>query len=251
MGSTLLRTEGLGKRFGVFDAVKDLSLNVEEGAIHGLIGPNGAGKTTSFHLITRVLKATQGKIFFEGERIDSLSTHAIARRGLLRSFQVTAVFGELTVRENFQVALMRAAGHHRKFYADSALLRGFDAVIDAQLSELSIGDLRDKTASALSYGERRVVELGMLALLRPKLLLLDEPSSGIGAAEIPRLVQLIQRLANGRTVLVVEHNLDLIAQLCTRISVLKDGQLLAEGSFAELKKDPRVQEAYLGKDPVE
>lgn len=250
MGATLLRTEGLGKRFGVFDAVKNLDLRIQEGAIHGLIGPNGAGKTTSFHLITRVLRPSQGKIFFEDQRIDTLSTHAIARRGLLRSFQVTAVFGDLSVRENFQVALMRAAGHHRKFFADRGLLRSFDEEIDVQLKELEIEALGEKAASSLSYGERRVVELGMLALLRPKLLLLDEPSSGIGAAEIPRLVKLIQRLAKGRTALIVEHNLDLIAQLCSRISVLKEGQLLAEGSFAELKKNIRVQEAYLGKESL-
>lgn len=245
---TLLETRGLGKSFGLFHAVSDLNLSVREFGVHGLIGPNGAGKTTCFNLITHELAPSRGKIIFEGRDITKLKTHAIAQRGIYRSFQMTSVFAELTVRENFYAALMGREQLHFSFWKSQKRLKSFDPELKPYFEAMGIAAIAETRTGELSYGERRIVELSLLAILKPRLLLLDEPSSGIGASEIPRLVTLIQTIGQGRTVLMVEHNLDLVAKLCDRISVLKEGRILTEGSYAEIKADPRVQEAYLGKE---
>ncbi len=242
----ILETRGLTKEFQGFVAVNGLDLTVRRGSIHALIGPNGAGKTTVFNLLTRFLPATAGTIVYRGEDVTRLRPAQVARRGLARSFQISAVFPNLTVLENVRVALQRKLDTSFHFWVSR---RSLDVLRERALDLLDAVDLdgfADTLTVELPYGRKRALELATTLALEPELLLLDEPTAGMGHEDVGRVVALIRRAAAGRTVLMVEHNLSVVADLCSTITVLARGSVLAEGSYEKVSKDPGVLEAYIG-----
>ncbi len=242
----VLVAEGLTKVFGGFAAVKDVNLSVARGSIHALIGPNGAGKTTCFNLITKSLALTKGRIVFDGEDISALRSADVARRGLVRSFQISATFPHLTARENVRVALQSRYGKAFHFWRSLSAVSPLNKRADELLEDVGLGASRDTLAAELSYGKKRALEIATTLALEPSLMLLDEPTAGMGHEDIEPITRLIRRAAEGRTVLLVEHNLSVVSTLCDRITVLQHGQLLAEGSYAEVSNHPDVINAYLG-----
>jgi branched-chain amino acid transport system ATP-binding protein len=245
-GDVILETEDLTKDFAGFQAVRGVSLRVRRGSIHALIGPNGAGKTTVFHLLTRFLPATNGTIRFEGRDITRERPASVARRGLVRSFQISAVFPNLTVLENVRVALQRKLGTSFHFWRSASSLESLDDRARAALDLVGLAAHRHVLAGELPYGRKRALELATTLALDPALLLLDEPTQGMGHEDVARVAALIRRAAADRTVLLVEHNLSVVADLSDTITVLQRGRVLAEGSYAEVSRDPAVQEAYIG-----
>jgi branched-chain amino acid transport system ATP-binding protein len=242
----ILETRALTKDFKGFVAVKDVDLQVRRGAIHALIGPNGAGKTTVFNLLTKFLVPSGGRILFEGHDITAERPAQIARRGIVRSFQMSAVFPNLTVLENVRLALQRKLGMSFHFWKSE---RTLDALDDRALEVLALVDLDGHAgtiAVELPYGRKRALELATTIALEPVLLLLDEPTQGMGHEDVGRVTALIRKVAANRTVLMVEHNLSVVADLCHRITVLQRGRVLAEGSYEEVSRDPAVLEAYIG-----
>jgi branched-chain amino acid transport system ATP-binding protein len=242
----VLQTKGLTKDFRGFTAVKNVDLSVRRGTIHALIGPNGAGKTTCFNLITKFLLPTAGTILYKGRDITRTSPHAVARLGLVRSFQISAVFPHLTVLENVRVALQRALGTSYHFWRSERSVEALDGRAMELLEDVGVGAYAHLPAVELPYGRKRALEIATTLALDPEVLLLDEPMAGMGAEDIGRTSALIKRIARDRTVLMVEHNLSVVANLSDRITVLARGEILAEGSYAEVSKDPRVVEAYMG-----
>jgi branched-chain amino acid transport system ATP-binding protein len=245
-GEYVLQTQGLTKEFRGFTAVKNVNLNVRRGSIHALIGPNGAGKTTCFNLITKFLPATAGRIFYEGRDITSVPAHAIARLGLGRSFQISAVFPHLSVLENVRVALQRALGTSYHFWRPEKSVEVLDGKAMQLLDDVGIRAYADLQAVELPYGRKRALEIATTLALDPQMLLLDEPMAGMDAEDIARTSALIKRVAKDRTVLMVEHNLSVVANLSDTITVLARGEVLAEGSYDEVSKNPQVIEAYMG-----
>ena len=245
----ILETQGLRKDFQGFLAVSDVSLRVRRGAIHALIGPNGAGKTTVFNLLTRFLAPSAGSIHFKGREITRERPAQVARRGLVRSFQISAVFPGLTVLENVRLALQRGLGTSFHFWRPARSLSVLDERARALLDSVGLDAERDGLAGELPYGRKRALELATTLALEPELLLLDEPTQGMGHEDVGRVTALIRAVAVRRTVLMVEHNLSVVADLCDRITVLARGSVLAEGSYAEVSADARVREAYLGGAP--
>ena len=241
-----LEGRGLTKVFGGFAAVKNVDLAVKRGSIHALIGPNGAGKTTCFNLLTKTLSPTEGRILLDGEDISRLRTSQVARRGLVRSFQISAIFPNLTVLENVRVALQSTYGTGYRFWRSLAAVAPLNRRAEELLEQVGIEANRDSPASSLSYGKKRALEIATTLALEPRVMLLDEPTAGMGHEDVEPITALIKRVAAGRTVLLVEHNLSVVSTLCDRITVLQHGQVLAEGSYAEVSKDPRVVEAYMG-----
>jgi branched-chain amino acid transport system ATP-binding protein len=242
----ILAAESLRKEFRGFVAVDGVSLRVQRGTIHALIGPNGAGKTTVFNLLTRFLPATSGRIVFDGRDITAERPAQVARHGMVRSFQISAVFPSLTVLENVRLALQRPLGTSFFFWRSERSLRRLD---DKAAEILSLVDLQDdlqRVAVELPYGRKRALELATTLALDPQLLLLDEPTQGMGAEDVGRVTELIKKVAKGRTVLMVEHNLSVVAHLSDVITVLQRGSVLAEGPYEQISKDPRVLEAYIG-----
>jgi branched-chain amino acid transport system ATP-binding protein len=246
MEDILLETRGLTKEFAGFVAVNDVSLRVRRGAIHALIGPNGAGKTTVFNLLTRVHPVTRGTILYQGADITRLRPAEIALRGIVRSFQISAVFPNLTVLENVRVALQRKLGTSFHFWRHERSLSALDGRALELLAEVDLAAHRDLLAVELPYGRKRALEIATTLALEPELLLLDEPTQGMGHEDVGRVVELIRRVARDRTVLMVEHNLSVVADLSHVITVLARGSVLAEGPYAEVSRDPRVLEAYIG-----
>jgi branched-chain amino acid transport system ATP-binding protein len=242
----ILRTEGLTKDFKGFTAVKNVRLNVRRGTIHALIGPNGAGKTTCFNLITKFLPPSAGKIFYEGRDITGAKPHAVARLGLVRSFQISAVFPHLSVLENVRVALQRVLGTSYQFWRSERSVEVLNGRAIELLDAVGVRAYADLPAVELPYGRKRALEIATTLALDPQMLLLDEPMAGMGAEDIARTSALIRRVAKDRTVLMVEHNLSVVADLSDRITVLARGEVLAEGSYAEVSKNPQVIEAYMG-----
>ncbi|MGB3501544.1 MAG: ABC transporter ATP-binding protein [Mesorhizobium sp.] len=242
----VLVAEGLTKTFGGFDAVKDVNLSVERGSIHALIGPNGAGKTTCFNLITKALSLTRGRIVFDGEDISGLRSADVARRGLVRSFQISATFPNLTVLENVRVALQSRYGKAFHFWRSLDAVAPLNKRAEELLEQVGLADARDVNAADLSYGKKRALEIATTLALEPKLVLLDEPTAGMGHEDIEPITDLIKRAAVGRTILLVEHNLSVVSKLCDRITVLQHGQKLAEGNYSEVSNHPDVINAYLG-----
>lgn len=242
----ILQAQGLSKQFRGFYAVKDVNLNVRRHGIHALIGPNGAGKTTCFNLLTTFLKPTAGRILFNGRSIERSDPATVADSGMVRSFQISAVFGQMTVLENVRVALQRKTRWNYAFWRDQQVLHVLDGRARELLDMVGLGRWADTPAAELSYGRKRVLELATTIALEPELILLDEPMAGLGHEDIGPIMQLIKRVAEGRTVLMVEHNMKVIAELCDRVTVLQSGQVLAEGTYAEVSADPRVIEAYVG-----
>lgn len=248
LGSSVpvLKTEGLTKSFAGFVAVQDVSFTLEQGHIHAVIGPNGAGKTTFFNLLTKFLSPTAGRISYKGEDITALKPAEIARRGVVRSFQISATFPHLTLLENVRVALQRKLGTSFHFWRSEESLRVLDDHACRLLAEVGLESFTHLTAVELPYGRKRALEIATTIALDPEIILLDEPTQGMGHEDIDRVKALIKRIAQGRTVLMVEHNMSVVADISDRITVLQRGQILAEGTYAEVSTDPRVMSAYLG-----
>jgi len=242
----ILETRDLVKEFKGFLAVNGVSLRVARGTIHALIGPNGAGKTTFFNLLTRFLPATRGAILYKGDDITGARPADVARRGMVRSFQVSAVFPDLSARENVRVALQRKLGTSFHFWRPERSLEVLDARAEELLDAVGLLDQRDVLTVELPYGRKRALELATTLALDPELMLLDEPTQGMGHEDVGRVVSLIRRVSEGRTVLMVEHNLSVVHDLAHRVTVLARGSVLAEGSYDEVSRSPAVLEAYIG-----
>lgn len=242
----ILKTRGLTKEFRGFRAVCAVDLNVCSGAIHALIGPNGAGKTTCFNLLTKVLAPTQGTIEFDNRDITELAADEIAREGIVRSFQISSIFPGLTVLGNVRMALQRREGTGHRFWVPESTLRYLDEEAMELLAAVGIADYASARSGELPYGRKRALELATTLALKPKLLLLDEPTAGMPPDEVGRITDLIKRVAVGRTVLMVEHNLSVVASLSDRITVMARGSILAEGPYEHVAKDAAVIEAYFG-----
>lgn len=246
MIDNIIEARGLTKIFNGFAAVKGVDIDVQRNTIHALIGPNGAGKTTTFNLITKFHQPTQGNIRYNGQDITRLRPEQVARRGLVRSFQISAVYPRMTARENVRVALLRPLGNSYRFWQSERVTRDLDERADALLAQVGLTPWADSSATLLSYGRKRALEIATTLALDPEMLLLDEPTSGLGHEDVDRITELIRRVAVDRTVLMVEHNLSVVAALSHKITVLAAGQVLAEGDYATVSQDPRVVEAYIG-----
>ncbi len=243
----VLAASGLTKDFGGFRAVSSVELQVRRGTIHALIGPNGAGKTTCFNLLTKFLTPTAGTIRYNGRDITRMKPADVARLGLVRSFQISAVFPKLSVLENVRIALQRRKrGDSFDFWRSERVLRALDEEALALVEDVGLAAFARAPAVDLSYGRKRALEIATTLALEPDMLLLDEPMAGMGHEDIDRISALIRRASAGRTILMVEHNLSVVASLSDRITVLARGQVLAEGDYAAVSKDPRVIEAYIG-----
>jgi branched-chain amino acid transport system ATP-binding protein len=248
MESVILETHNLSKEFRGFTAVDGLNLKIQEGDIHALIGPNGAGKTTVFNLISKFLLPTRGEIFYRGSPITHMKANEIARLGLVRSFQISAVFGHMTALENVRVALQQKQTHVLHFWKrESSLDHLNDRALDL-LDQVGLREYADMLTVEMPYGRKRALELATTLALDPTVMLLDEPTQGMGAEDVSRIVELIKTVSVGRTVLMVEHNLSVVSRLCDRITVLARGSVLAEGNYASVSSNPLVLEAYLGSE---
>src|SRR3954463_11198761 len=262
---TILETRGLTKEFKGFVAVKDVSLKVRRGSIHALIGPNGAGKTTCFNLLTHFLEPTRGQIFFKGReitgsppariartglgrpvQISAVFPHPTARGGWVRWFQFAAVFPHLTVLENVRVALQRKRGASFDFWKSEAVLKELDSPARELIDAVGLSEFEETVAVELPYGRKRALEIATTLAFAPEMMLLAEPTAGMTHADVERITALIRKVSANRTVLMVEHNLSVVSTLSDRITVLQRGEILAEGDYATVSKNPQVIEAYLG-----
>ncbi len=242
----ILETQDLAKTFRGIVAVDGVDLRVRRGSIHALIGPNGAGKTTCFNLLTKFLTPSRGRITYNGRDITRTPPADVARQGLVRSFQISATFPHMTVLENVRIALQRRRGDNFDFWRSERLLRRYDSEAFGLIEQVGLAGFAEGRAADLSYGRKRALELATTLALSPDLMLLDEPMAGMAHEDIDRTAALIRRAAEGRTVLMVEHNLSVVASLSDRITVLARGKVLAEGRYDEVSRDPRVVEAYIG-----
>ena len=246
MSEFILETTGLTKEFKGFAAVSNVDLKVRRGHIHALIGPNGAGKTTVFNLLTKFLPPTRGSIVFDGQDITREAPAVTARRGLVRSFQISATFPHLTVMENVRIGLQRKLGTEFHFWRSEKSLDVLNDRAMELLESVDLGSFADTVTAEMPYGRKRALEIATTLALEPMMMLLDEPTQGMGHEDVDRVAELIKRVAAKRTVAMVEHNLSVVEKLCDRITVLQRGEILAEGPYAEVSKDPRVLEAYVG-----
>ena len=245
-GQVLLSASGLTKEFKGFLAVDGVNIEVRRGTVHALIGPNGAGKTTCFNLLTKFLAPSRGTITYNGIDITHRKPADIARMGLIRSFQISAVFSHMTVLENVRIALQRKQPGAFSFWTSQSKLSVLDAEAERLIEAVGLSEFIGITAGELSYGRKRALEIATTLALDPELMLLDEPMAGMAADDVERITELIRRVARDRTVLMVEHNLSVVATLCDVITVLARGKVLAEGDYATVSSDPRVLEAYIG-----
>lgn len=245
-GEHILTTEGLTKEFAGFIAVKDVNLQVRRHSIHALIGPNGAGKTTCFNLLTKFLIPSRGRITYNGRDITPDRPADIARSGMVRSFQISAVFPHLSLMENVRIALQRPLGTSFHFWKSENSLNDLNARAEQLLESVGLQEYRHLTAVELPYGRKRALEIATTLALEPELMLLDEPMAGMGHEDIERISDLIKQVAQNRTVLMVEHNLSVVAKLSDTITVLRRGEILAEGSYETVSRNPEVIEAYMG-----
>lgn len=250
MEDTILEAKGLTRDFLGFVAVNGVDLKVREGTIHALIGPNGAGKTTCFNLLTKFLQPSKGEIHFAGRNITGLKPAQVARLGLVRSFQISAVFAHLTALENVRVALQRQRGNSYDWWRSERVLHRFDERARELLADVGLEQYANTPAGQLAYGRKRALEIATTLALEPKMLLLDEPTAGMAHEDVDRVVALVRRIRVGRTILMVEHNLSVVEGLCDRITVLTRGRVLAEGDYATVSRNPEVIAAYLGSDDV-
>ena len=241
-----LRTEGLSKRWGAFNAVSDVSLTFAPGARHALIGPNGAGKTTFINLLTGVFPATAGQVFLGDENITGLPQHVRVKRGMTRTFQINTLFPGLTVLESVVLAICERQGRAGVAWRTVAAEREAAMEGEALLDTLQLRRERDEATRNLAYGKQRLLEIALALATRPKILLLDEPAAGIPAGESAELFGVISKLPRDVTVLFIEHDMDLVFRFAERITVMVAGKLLTEGTPAEIASNPRVKEVYLG-----
>ena len=242
----IIETQKLSKEFKGFLAVSDVDLKVRRGSIHALIGPNGAGKTTVFNLLTKFLPPTRGAILFNGEDITGDRPADVARRGIIRSFQISAVFPNLTVLENVRIALQRGLGTSFHFWRREKSLEVLNQRAMELLERVGLAGFARIHAVELAYGRKRTLEIATTLAMDPELMLLDEPTAGMGHEDVDRVRDLIQEVAVGRTVLMVEHNMSVVSGICDTITVLQRGSVLAEGPYAEVSRNPQVIEAYMG-----
>ena len=242
----ILETENLTKEFAGFVAVSDVNLKVERGTIHAVIGPNGAGKTTCFNLLTKFLTPTRGSIRYKGRDITELRSAEIARLGIVRSFQISAVFPHLTVLENVRIALQRKRGGSFDFWRPASVLNVYNDRARSLIHDVGLSEFENVLAVELPYGRKRALEIATTLALDPEMLLLDEPTAGMGHEDIDRIASLIKAVAANRTDLMVEHNLSVVANLSDRITVLARGCVLAEGDYNTVSNNPEVREAYMG-----
>ncbi len=247
---TILETRGLTKEFKGFVAVNNVSLAIRRGTIHALIGPNGAGKTTCFNLLTHFLTPTRGSIHFNGREITGSRPATIARMGLVRSFQISAVFGNLTVLENVRIALQRKRGHSFDFWRAESTLAKLDGPADELIDAVGLSEFRDTPAVELPYGRKRALEIATTLALDPEMMLLDEPTAGMAHEDVGRVSALIKKVAANRTILMVEHNLSVVSKLSDHITVLSRGEILAQGDYAAVSANPEVVQAYMGSGDV-
>jgi branched-chain amino acid transport system ATP-binding protein len=242
----ILETEDLTKEFAGFVAVNGVNLRVRRGTIHALIGPNGAGKTTCFNLLTKFLSPTHGRILFKGQDITDMQPADVARLGLVRSFQISAVFPHMTVLENVRIALQRRRGGSFDFWQPNSVLNDLNDRAMQLIADVGLSSVTDWLAVELPYGRKRALEIATTLALDPEMLLLDEPTAGMGHEDIDRVAQLIKRVSADRTVLMVEHNLSVVADLSHHITVLTRGRILAEGDYDTVSNNSEVREAYMG-----
>ena len=242
----ILETRGLAKEFKGFTAVNDVSLKVRRGTIHALIGPNGAGKTTVFNLLTKFLDPTRGSIHFNGEDITERKPAEVARLGIVRSFQISAVFPHLSVLENVRIALQRKRGGSFDFWRSDRKLGELNGRARELIAAVGLTAFENAVAVELPYGRKRALEIATTLALEPEMMLLDEPMAGMGHEDIDRIAALIRRVAENRTILMVEHNLQVVANLSHRITVLTRGRVLAEGDYRTVSENEEVREAYMG-----
>lgn len=250
MKDHILTTTNLYKEFKGFTAVSAVNLQIQRGHIHALIGPNGAGKTTVFNLLTKFLTPTSGSIHFNGSDITSEKSADIALRGIVRSFQISAVFPNLTPLENVRLALQRKLGVSYHFWKSDAILKQLDERAMELLEAVGLTEYAGDITGELAYGRKRALEIATTLALDPELMLLDEPTQGMGVEDVDKITALVKKVSANRTILMVEHNLKVVATLADRITVLQRGAILAEGSYAEVSHDPNVQEAYMGSTHV-
>jgi branched-chain amino acid transport system ATP-binding protein len=246
MTDVILETRNLTKEFKGFTAVNDVNLRVQRGHIHALIGPNGAGKTTCFNLLTKFLVPTSGQILFNGRDITGARPAQIARMGIIRSFQISAVFPHLSVLQNVRIGLQRDLGTSFRFWQSERSLARLDERAMQLLAEVDLTGFADTITVDLPYGRKRALEIATTLAMEPELMLLDEPTQGMGHEDVHRVTELIKKVSVGRTILMVEHNMNVVAGICDKISVLQRGAMLAEGSYAEVSRNPQVMEAYMG-----
>lgn len=246
MTDVILETRNLTKEFKGFTAVSDVNLSVQRGHIHALIGPNGAGKTTCFNLLTKFLVPTSGQILFNGNDITAAKPAQIARMGIIRSFQISAVFPHLTVLQNVRIGLQRELGTSFHFWqSERSLSRLNDRAMEL-LAEVDLTEFADTVTVDMPYGRKRALEIATTLAMEPELMLLDEPTQGMGHEDVHRVTELIKKVSAGRTILMVEHNMSVVSGICDKISVLQRGAMLAEGTYAEVSRNPQVMEAYMG-----
>ncbi len=246
MADVILETRNLTKEFKGFTAVNSVNLSVQRGHIHALIGPNGAGKTTCFNLLTKFLTPTSGQILFNGRDITSAKPAQIARMGVIRSFQISAVFPHLSVLQNVRIGLQRTLGTSFHFWRSEKSLSSLDERAMALLAEVDLTEFADTITVDMPYGRKRALEIATTLAMDPELMLLDEPTQGMGHEDVHRVTELIKKVSVGRTILMVEHNMNVVSGICDKISVLQRGAMLAEGSYAEVSRNPQVMEAYMG-----
>jgi branched-chain amino acid transport system ATP-binding protein len=246
MADVILETRHLTKEFKGFTAVNDVNLKVQRGHIHALIGPNGAGKTTCFNLLTKFLVPTAGQILFNGRDITAEKPAQIARRGIIRSFQISAVFPHLSVLQNVRIGLQRTLGTTFHFWQSERTLDGLNARAMQLLAEVDLAAFADSLTVDLPYGRKRALEIATTLAMEPELMLLDEPTQGMGHEDVDRVTALIKQVSAGRTILMVEHNMNVVSGICDRITVLQRGAVLAEGSYQDVSRNAQVMEAYMG-----
>ena len=246
MSDIILETRELTREFKGFVAVNQVNLQVQRGHIHALIGPNGAGKTTCFNLLTKFLAPSSGQILFNGRDITMEKPAQVARMGIIRSFQISAVFPHLSVLENVRIGLQRKLGTSFHFWKSEASLDVLNERALALLDEVGLSGFADSITVDLPYGRKRALEIATTLAMDPELMLLDEPTQGMGHEDVQRVTDLIKKVSAGRTILMVEHNMNVVSGICDRISVLQRGAILAEGDYATVSKNPQVLEAYMG-----
>ena len=246
MSDIILETRDLTREFKGFVAVNQVNLKVQRGHIHALIGPNGAGKTTCFNLLTKFLAPSAGQILFNGRDITMLKPAQIARLGIIRSFQISAVFPHLTVLENVRIGLQRQLGTSFHFWKSERTLGQLDERALQLLDEVGLREFADTRTVDLPYGRKRALEIATTLAMEPELMLLDEPTQGMGHEDVARVTELIKKVSKGRTILMVEHNMNVVSGICDRISVLQRGAILAEGDYQTVSQNPQVLEAYMG-----